>query len=215
MKQPIVLVSSTVYGIEELLDRIYALLTSFGYEVWMSHKGTVPVRSHRTAFENCLDAVDGCDLFLGIITSRYGTGLAPGSPSITHQEFIRAIDNNKPRWFLTHSDVVFARRLLRDLGYGTATERNHLTLKKGASSIEDMRTIDMYETATRADLDLAERTGNWVQEYRTDADALLFATAQFSRFQEAEAFLLANLQSPSEVQASIHTRANQDNEGDS
>src|ERR1043165_7484936 len=53
-----VLVSSTVYGIEELLDRIFTLLTSYGYEVWMSHKGTVPVRSDRTAFANCLAAVE-------------------------------------------------------------------------------------------------------------------------------------------------------------
>ena len=69
-----VLVSSTVYGIEELLDRVYTLLTSYGYEVWMSHKGTVPVRSDRTAFENCLAAVDECNLFLGIITPYYGSG---------------------------------------------------------------------------------------------------------------------------------------------
>ena len=66
-----VLVSSTVYGIEELLDRIYTLLTRYGYEVWMSHKGTVPVRSDCTAFENCLAAVDKCDLVLGIITPYY------------------------------------------------------------------------------------------------------------------------------------------------
>ena len=39
-KKPIVLVASTVYHYEELLDRIYVLLTNFGYEVWMSHKGT-------------------------------------------------------------------------------------------------------------------------------------------------------------------------------
>lgn len=51
-----ILVSSTVYGIEELLDRVYVLLTAYGYDVWMSHKGTVPVRSDRTAFENCLAA---------------------------------------------------------------------------------------------------------------------------------------------------------------
>ena len=37
-----VLVSSTVYGVEELLERIYTLLTAAGHEVWMSHKGTVP-----------------------------------------------------------------------------------------------------------------------------------------------------------------------------
>jgi hypothetical protein len=60
--------------IEELLDRVYTLLTSFGYEVWMSHKGSVPVFSNRTAFENCLQAVKNCDLFLGIITPNYGSG---------------------------------------------------------------------------------------------------------------------------------------------
>ena len=67
------MVSSTVYGVEELLERIYALLTSFGYEVWMSHKGTVPVFSNQTTFENCIQAVINCDLFFGIITTSYGT----------------------------------------------------------------------------------------------------------------------------------------------
>ncbi len=38
-KKLIVMVSFTVYGVEELLERIYAILTRFGYEVWMSHKG--------------------------------------------------------------------------------------------------------------------------------------------------------------------------------
>lgn len=44
-KRLIIMVSSTVYGIEELLERIYTILTTFGYEVWMSHKGAVPVTS--------------------------------------------------------------------------------------------------------------------------------------------------------------------------
>ena len=48
----IVMVSSTVYGIEELLDRVYAILTNFGYEVWMSHKGTVPVLPNKTAMNS-------------------------------------------------------------------------------------------------------------------------------------------------------------------
>jgi hypothetical protein len=73
-KKLTVMVSSTVYGIEELLDRIYSLLTAYGYEVWMSHKGTLPVVSDRTAFENCLAAVEKCDLFLGLITPQYGSG---------------------------------------------------------------------------------------------------------------------------------------------
>ena len=56
-KQLVVMVSSTVYGIEELLERVYAILVNFGYEVWMSHKETLPVFPDKTAFENCLQAV--------------------------------------------------------------------------------------------------------------------------------------------------------------
>ncbi len=103
-----IMVSSTVYGVEELLDRVFALLTGFGYqteygyEVLMSHKGTVPVSSNETAFESCLKAVEKCDLFLGIITPQYGSGVDATGLSITHQEMKRAIELNKPRWFLAH-----------------------------------------------------------------------------------------------------------------
>jgi hypothetical protein len=67
-KRLTIMVSSTVYGIEELLDQVYALLTGFGYEVWMSHKGTVPVYPDQTALESCMTAVANCDLFVSIIT---------------------------------------------------------------------------------------------------------------------------------------------------
>ena len=40
-----ILVSSAVYGYQAFLDRIYDLLVALGYEVWMSHKGTIPVCS--------------------------------------------------------------------------------------------------------------------------------------------------------------------------
>lgn len=191
--KPILLVSSIVYGYEELLDRVYAILTAFGYEVWMSHKGTLPVYSKRTAFENCLDAVEKCDLFLGIITPNYGSGKINKELSIVHLEIKQAIELNKPRWILAHSHVVFARRLLNDLGFQTSEERRALNLKEGAKSIADLRVIDMYEEAIRHDLPLFERHGNWVQEFDTDEDALLYATAQFSRYQEVEKFLEENL----------------------
>ena len=34
-----VMVSSSVYGQEELLDRIYGILSNFGFEVWILTKG--------------------------------------------------------------------------------------------------------------------------------------------------------------------------------
>ena len=90
-KQMTIMVSSTVYGIEDLLDQVYALLSGFGYEVWCSHKGTMPVYPNKTAFESCLLAVERCDLFLGIITPHYGSGVVSGGLSITHQELLKAI----------------------------------------------------------------------------------------------------------------------------
>ncbi len=191
-----ILVSSTVYGIEELLDRIYVLLTAAGYEVWMSHKGTVPVFSNRTAFENCLSAVEKCDLFLGIITPNYGSGQdpkAPDEPSITHQEIKKAIVLKKPRWLLAHDNVVFARLLLNNLGFKGREGRKSLKIRK-TPILDDLRVLDLYEDATidLPDVALDERDGNWVQKFRTTEDGSLFAVAQFYRYQEVEQFIKEN-----------------------
>lgn len=194
------MISSTVYGIEELVDRMYAVLTAYGYDVWCSHKGTMPTISTLTAFENCIKAVEECDLFLGIITPLYGSGVAAGQISITHQELETAIHLRKPRWLLAHDHVVFARTLLRQLGHDTQERRatliqdeNVLKAFRRSRVIDDLRVIDMYETAIRSHLDLAEREGNWVQKFASDEDALLYATAQFYRFQEVERFLKEHL----------------------
>ncbi|EMW7172558.1 DUF4062 domain-containing protein [Vibrio fluvialis] len=202
-KKLTVMVSSTVYGVEELLDRVYSLLTAFGYEVWMSHKGTVPVSSNETAFESCLKAVEKCDLFLGIITPQYGSGVDATGLSITHKEMKKAIELNKPRWFLAHDQVVFARRLLMDLGYKTQEQRSELTLRKGAASISNIKVIDLYEDATMEQLPLDDRQGNWVQKFDRDDDANLFVVAQFSRYQDVELRLTEHFQNVSQVSTSV------------
>lgn len=194
-----IMVSSTVYGVEELLDLVYTLLTSFGYEVLMSHKGTLPVSSEQTAFENCLAAVKQCDLFLGIITPQYGSGVDNTGISITHQEMKAAIALEKPRWFLAHDHVVFARILLRDLGYKDQQQRQSLSLKHKATSITDLKVIDMYEDATMEQLPLNERQGNWVQKFERDGEAGLFVTAQFSRYQDLEQRLRENMSDSAQV----------------
>jgi hypothetical protein len=196
-KKLTIMVSSTVYGFEELLDRIYTLLTAFGYEVWMSHKGTMPVNSGCTAFENCLAATVKCDLFLGLITPYYGSGKDDGGYSITHRELKKAIELKKPRWLLAHDYVVFSRFLLNNMGYEGKEGRKTLSMKKNRY-MDDLRVIDMYEEAIlslKSDgtpKPLQDRHGNWVQKYASDDDAFLFATSQFSRYQEVEAFVNEN-----------------------
>ncbi len=206
MKKLTLMVSSTVYGIEELLEKIYATLTAYGYDVWMSHKGTLPVSSTRSAFENCLDGVKQCDLFLGIITPQYGSGNeSQDELSITHQELLKAIDLNKPRWVLAHDQVVFARTLLINLGHDTPSKRAALYLKKN-KVMEDLRVIDMYEAAIRHDVQMPDRKGNWVQKYVNPDDALLYASAQFFRYQEAEGFVSEHLHDPKAVARKLKER---------
>jgi len=195
-----VLVSSTVYGIEELLDRVYVLLTAYGYDVWMSHKGTVPVRSDRTAFENCLAAVEKCDLFLGIITPHYGSGQDKKKPdelSITHQEVQLAIKLKKPRWLLAHDHVVFAWSLLKNIGHDSKKKRHELTNFKKSPILDDLRVLDVYEEAIIDGIPLSERNGNWVQKFRSTEDGSLFVGAQFFRYQEVEQFIKENFESGS------------------
>ncbi len=184
------MISSSVYGFEELLDRIYATLSTLGYEVWMSHKGTMPVDPKLTALESCRRAVEKCDLFLGIILPRYGSGKEkPSDDSIVHEELRVAIEKKKPRWILAHDHVVFAGSFLKNLCKGSGLERKDLKITRTAV-FEDLRILDMYDLATRRDVEVyRNREGNWVQKFGSTEEANLYAVSQFRRYQEAEAFV--------------------------
>lgn len=200
-----IMVSSTVYGIDQTLEQIYARLSQYGFEVWMSYAGTVHVDSNKTAFENCIDAVRECDLFLGIITPEYGSGIDGSTElSITHLEMKEAMEMNKPRWMLVHESVPAMRAWLNDLGYRGHDGRKsflskvvgktngHHTLFDAGKRFFDLRSIDMYEDAICNAKPMDERLGNWVQPFKTPYEANRFVTAQFSRYQEAVAFVEEN-----------------------
>jgi len=176
---PIVLVSSSVYGFEQTLDQIYAVLRRFGYRVWMSHNNTLPVNSNFSNFENCLRAVERCDAFMGIIRGQYGSGKTSRLHSITHRELIKAIELNKRRWVFVEHDVVVARQLLNQFRYDDQGNKQSLVLKP-TPCLDDIRVIDMYEDAMRVNVPLKQRTGNWVQEYRSSAGLMRMIEAQLS-----------------------------------
>lgn len=69
--------------------------------------------------------------------------------------------------------------------------------------IDDLRVIDMYEEAIVSQKPIRDRQGNWVQKFQSDEEALLFTTAQFSRYQEVEEFIRENLSNSKGVRASI------------
>lgn len=176
-----VLIASTVYGYENELASIYSQLDTYKYEVMNSHMGTVYAGADKSNTDNCLDAVDECDAFLGIIWPTYGSGVI-GETSITHEEVLRAIMKKKARWFLTHEKVVFARQLLN---HADILDRH--TLKKLPSknivvrpnSIIDVRCIDIYNEVTLDKVPPKERVGHWAQTFYDLPGITRFIEGQF------------------------------------
>ncbi len=190
-RRQIIMVSSTVDGIEDLLEQIFAILSA-EFTVWMSYKGTVPVDSNKSNFENCLDAVRACNMFLGILTTSYGRGRDESQPSITHQEVREALKRDIPRWFLAHRDVEFAYDLVRNLGHkipGSIPELNERMKKLHKAGrhpvIDNYRVLEMYAEVIQAKKRLSERCGNWAQPFATAADGRVFVVAQFLRYSRA------------------------------
>ena len=210
--RPKVMVSSTVYGWEPLLDKIKVALTTFGYDVVMSRAGSVRVPPGMKQFDACLQAVDDCYFFLSIIFPRYGSGRVPGEDAITHQELARAVTLGKPRFTAAHESVVTARRFLGDLGYKTKEEREATGMKitrKRDPLIDDLRLCDMYELATGERLPtgetiaLADRVNGWVQAFTSEDQVMSWLNIQFGEVDEMRAFLVETERLKAEAEAGV------------
>jgi len=168
--EPTVMVASTVYGIEDLLEQVHGVLTSLGYRVWMSHKGTIPTNPDLNNEENCVEAVRCCDVFIGIITSRHGSG-------IFRKEVETAVNEDALRWFLVHHNVVVARQLLKQFRFDKGGNLMALDFEK-TPVLESLEVLETYEFAIQQHLPYEERKGNWVQSFSRPEEALEFIRTQ-------------------------------------
>ena len=109
-----VMISSSVNGFEGMLSLFEKRVEGYGYDVILSMSGKIKVNPHLGNFENCLKAVEECDVFLGIIRTDCGTG-REGDSSITFDEFKRARELGKPCWFIIDNKVKYFKTLLRTL----------------------------------------------------------------------------------------------------
>jgi hypothetical protein len=165
-----VFVASTVYNFEHQLNDVFTFLDSMGYDVYMSHKGTIPLDSKKSNLENCLDAVRASDVFVGFVRPDYGSGvLTEGEKSIVHQEFETAFSREIPRFILADYRVVFTRMLCKEILLEERGKKRLLdpeNLHFGKSRIMDSRSIQIYNDAIKDNVRPASRRkGNWVQEY--------------------------------------------------
>lgn len=175
------MIGSTVYGYEDQLSQIAATFLTLGYEVLNSHIGTIKVNPRLSNLENCLNAVDECDLFLGIIRPYYGTGLI-GDKNITFEEMKRAIELKKPYWFLVHRDVVFARNLFKKI-------KDSQNIKVLKNNFFDPRCIDIYEYVIKNHVPITLRNGNWAQEYYRLDEVITYIMTNFKDYEFIERIL--------------------------
>jgi hypothetical protein len=210
-----IMVSSSVYHFEDQLDQIAAILTGYGYEVVMSHFGTVRVGLHQHNFAACRQAVERSDLFLGIIRGQYGSGrgaahgLGDEEISITHAELRHAIQHDKPRLFFVEAGVDTARQLLRPLrSYLTSDlfdENQQIVWTAAQNSykhnpvLDDLRVLDMYDEALQSSTPLSQRRDHWCQLYRSLTDIQRFLETQFRDQRQLRADLNTALAAPGEA----------------
>lgn len=163
-KQLTIMVSSTVYDAESDLDQIAAILAQqFGYKVVMSKNGSIYVSMKNVSNTKaaCLQAVNDCDLFFGIIFPRYGSG-------ITHAEFLEANRLGKPRWFIAHEKIEFLRKLLQPKMFTKTGKRKKFDLPK-TSVLDSIKVVDMYNDVRQ----------NWVQSFKNMDEVRTFIETQF------------------------------------
>ncbi|MFN7261003.1 MAG: DUF4062 domain-containing protein [Cyclobacteriaceae bacterium] len=168
-----IMVGSTVYGFEDQLSQIVAQLNTLGYEVLNSHYGSIKVNPHLSNLDNCLKAVDECDLFLGIIRPYCGTGNI-GEKNITFEEIKEAIRLKKPYWFLVHRDVVYTRLLLKKIKLKSDDEVMFMD-----NRLFDKLSVEMYEYVIKNHIPVTLRNGNWAQEFYRLDEMMVYINAQF------------------------------------
>lgn len=187
-----VFVSSTVYEFETELSRVFAQLDGYGYDVCMSKEGTVPIDSRLSNLVNCVNAVEECHIFFGIIRPLIGTGvLEREGRSITAQEFDRALETGMPRLVLADYRIEFAHKFLKLMGQDLGAIPNYKEKRKekedGTIEIEKKpnllvhgECVDVYRKVIQDDvMPPVGRKGNWVQPYKDIDDISRFIEAQF------------------------------------
>ena len=182
-----VFVSSTVYDFETVLRNIFIMLDGFGYDVYMSKEGTIPLNSRHSNLVNCVNGVDECDVFLGIVRPLIGSGvLEKGARSITAQEFDRAIELGMLRFILADYRVEFAHKFLNLMDQNPDDiPLNKEKIKDGKiivkpNNLVHGECVDIYRSAIQNHIHPASaRIGNWAQPFKDGEDILRFVEAQF------------------------------------
>lgn len=196
-----IFVSSTVYDFETDLRRIFLTLDGFGYDVYMSKEGTIPLDSRLSNLINCVNGVEECDIFLGIVRPLIGSGiLEKEGRSITAQEFDKAIELGIPRFILADYRIEFAHKFLKLMNMNidsiplnrekTITdEKNKKKTILTPNNIVHGECVEIYRLAIQDNTIPVNRIGNWAQPYKDSEDIQRFIESQFKDIERIKSLI--------------------------
>ena len=196
-----IFVSSTVYDFETDLRRIFLTLDGFGYDVYMSKEGTIPLDSRLSNLINCVNGVEECDIFLGIVRPLIGSGiLEKEGRSITAQEFDKAIELGIPRFILADYRIEFAHKFLKLMNMNidsiplnrekTITdEKNEKKTILTPNNIVHGECVEIYRLAIQDNTIPVNRIGNWAQPYKDSEDIQRFIESQFKDIERIKSLI--------------------------
>jgi hypothetical protein len=187
------MIASTVYGFEDQLSKIIHDTAESGFKVLNSFHGSIKVNPRFSNLDNCIQAVDETNWFMGIVRSYYGTGNI-NEKNITFEEIKTAIKLNKPRWFYIHRDVTFAEKIVDSIQVkNTEGSEPNIPNVLLPNHYIDKEAIDLYNYVIKNhETRLELRNGNWAQEFFYFTEALVYIRSQFLDFEFIENLLNMN-----------------------
>lgn len=174
-----IMVASTVYGFEDQLSKIVNDIKDRNFNVLNSFYGSIKVNPQLSNLDNCLQAVEETDWFMGIVRPYFGTGNI-NDKNITFEEIKTAIGGNKQRWFFINRDVTFASNILGEIVVNKHKEDFKIKNQLKENRYIDQKAIDLYNFVIKDhETDLELRNGNWAQEFHETSEALIYIQSQF------------------------------------
>lgn len=115
MAIPKVFVSSTCYDLQEERAQLERFISNYGFHPILSEHSGIYYSVDAHTHDSCVAEVSHCDMFVLIISGRYGGKFKDGNgESITHAEYNRARELELPIFTFVKSDVYAAQHYYKE-----------------------------------------------------------------------------------------------------
>ncbi|ATY76409.1 hypothetical protein CVS41_04250 [Aeromonas veronii] len=166
MAIPKVFVSSTCYDLQEERSQLERFIYNHGFQPILSEYSGVYYDVDTHTHESCVNEVSNCDMFVLIISGRYGGKFKDGNgESITQAEYNKAREVGLPIFTFVKADVFSAQHYykenLRIHGEVFANKISYPAIEKQSDATSIFSFIDIVHRA---------KTNNGIEKYQSFSD---------------------------------------------